>query len=617
VKTTNFSAMTDEERKAAFSGLDSDALAAAITEAKDEAKTLFALTEVTTEQADEAEALMASIGHMEAEDAERTAEADKAAQRFAAARDAFAASTEPSADDSDDSADDSDDSDDTADADDTDADDSADDTDADDAADSADSADADADSADVAAGDAVTTAAARPSQKAKVPASKKVAAATKRPDRKRTQPVTITAAADVPGFATSAPLSGMEEVTKALMGRVKGFQPFNLNAAKAARQASGGKAVLNKVGVASFGLDRPAALVASGTPGQEYEAMKNAIEDHKKAVIATLDAGKTLTAGALVAAGWCAPSPVAYNYIADYVVDGLLTVPEVGAPRGGLMTTTGPERSSQDEALDDFGWTQTEAEAEARTVKECEVIVCPDFEDNRLDAIGYCYKIPLLTQKAYPELITDALKFAGVLYAHRSNRRMISDIVGMSDAVTFSGYGPSMTDSLEALSLIAVAERRRWNLGQSAVMEVKVPAFALEIYRADISRRNGIAKDSVSDGDIARHFADRRLAVEYVADWQEISVRSGALVLPGAFDVLIYPAGTFVTAREDVISLQGVYDAASLSVNEYTGVFFEQGYMTIKAGYGASQVTIPINTAGEQGALTLNGLGDTLAGGSF
>jgi hypothetical protein len=320
---------------------------------------------------------------------------------------------------------------------------------------------------------------------------------------------------------------------------------------------------------------------------------------------------------AKTAAAWCSPSENVYTYIADYVVDGLATFPGVSAPRGGLNITTGPERSSQGTALDDFGWTQTEAQAEAQTVKPFEVIVCPDFVDHRLDAIGYAYKIPILTQKAYPEIVTDALRFAGVLYAHRGNRRKILDAVALSDAVTFNGYGSSFTDSLEALSIIAMAERRRWNVGKNAIMEVKAPTLALEVYRADMSRRNGIVKDSVSDSDIARHFADRRLAVEYVSDWQEVSVESGALILPGEFDVLMYPAGTFAVADEEVINLSAVYDAASLSVNEYTGVFFEQGYMMVQMGYGSSLVTVPINTAGEQGALVLTGFGDSSASGSF
>ncbi|MBC7630417.1 major capsid protein, partial [Aeromicrobium sp.] len=274
--------------------------------------------------------------------------------------------------------------------------------------------------------------------------------------------------------------------------------------------------------------------------------------------------------------------------------------------------------SSQGAALDDFGFVQTEAEAEAGMVKTLEAIVCPDFVDHRLDAIGYGFTIPFLTQKAYPELVADALKFAGVLWAHKMNRRRIGQILTLSDAVTFEGYGPSVTDSLEVLSLIALNERRKWNLGRNAIIEVKLPDIALEVFRSDMSRRSGLALDDVAtEQKINAHFAARGLAVEYLSDWSEISYGS-AVVLPGSFPAVMYPSGTFVEAVEEVVNLSAIYDAASITVNEYTGVFFEQGQMVVKAGYGATKLTIPVNTAGESGALTLTGSGDAIEGaGSF
>ena len=553
-------------------------LTAALTTRKAGATALFALAEPTITQVDAAEAVVASIGTIEAEQATRAAAVKDATDRFAAARATFSAEGEVE------------------------------ETEAVEVEASVEEAEeteevVEASVEEAEETEAVVTASGSKSQTIKPSAAKAVARKVARPVVAKNKPVVITAAADVPGFATGSTLDGMDQVAKALMGRVKGFAPFNAQAAKAVRSQSAGQPVLNKFGVASFGLDFDASLVASA--GNDYSAVKAAIK------------GREGTDGALTAAGWCAPSEPVYTYIADYVVDGLSETPEVSAPRGGLLLTTGPERSSQGDALDAFGFVQTETQAEAQTVKTCETIVCPEFDDHRLDAIGYCYKIPLLTQKAYPELVTDALKFAGVLYAHKVNERIISDKVALSTAVSFSGYGSSFTDALEALSLIAMAERRRWNVGRNAVMTVEAPELALEVFRADMSRRNGIAKDSVSDGDIARHFADRRLAVQYVADWQEVSVENGALILQGDFDVMMYPAGTFIKAVEDVVNLSAVYDAASLSINEYTGVFFEQGILVAKAGYGSSLVTIPINTAGEQGALSIVGLGDSSAAGSF
>ena len=71
---------------------------------------------------------------------------------------------------------------------------------------------------------------------------------------------------------------------------------------------------------------------------------------------------------------------------------------------------------------------------------------------------------------------------------------------------------------------------------------------------------------------------------------------------PAAIQALIYPKGTFIKALENVINLQTVYDAASLSINEYTGVFFEQGILVAKAGYGSDLLTIPVCVAGQTGA---------------
>lgn len=591
-----------------FSTMSNDDLAAALTEKRAKATEMFALTEVTPAQADEAEALMASIGEIEAEQARRAKVAKDAADKFASLRDKFAVNdgVEDSEEDAEEDAE--------VEAEEDAEVDSEEDTEVEADAE----ADAEADGGED-GGDAVTTASADPAmgQRVKVSAARKVGRKVKRPAVAANRQVTITAANDVPNFAVGQPLNDMETVTKALLNRAKGFAPFNESAARAVRSASGGAEVLQKFGVASFGLNFDGALVASSSD-KDYGAYQTALKEHRAALAESMEAALNGQPATLSAAGWCAPSETVYSFIADYVVDGLLSMPEVNAPRGGINITTGPAHVTYGEtALNDFGFVQTEAQAEAGTVKTCETIECPEFEDHRLDAIGYCYKIPLLTQKAYPELITDALRLANVLYAHKVNRRLINDIVALSDDVDFSGYGASLTDALEALSLVAMRERRKWNIGENAIMEVKAPLALREVFRADMSRRTGLAlTDIATDQKIAAEFAARRLAVEYVADWQEISF-TGNIVLPGSFDVLIYPSGTFVKAVEDVISLQAVYDAASLSVNEYTGVFFEQGILTAKVGYGSSKVTIPVNTAGETGAAIMQGLGDGTAAGSF
>ena len=568
-----------------LTAMEPEALTAALTEAKDEAQKFAAKDSVTVEEVDTFEQVLAAVGLIEAEVERRAQVAKDAADRFAAAKAKFSADTEepeePEAEEPEEP-----------------------EQPEEPEAEQPEEPEAEQPEGEQPEGEqgealsASGDAAKRTVVKASGGIGKKVAKRVPAPG-KATPQVVITAAADVPDFATGQRLTDMEQVTKAAMNRVEGFSPFDEAVGRANYEASHGEPMLTKVGVASFRSQFDKDKITSH--GNEYSPVKAALADHERGLVESMKTGQTLTA-----AGFCAPSETIYSFLADYVVDGLLTLPEVNAPRGGINITTGPSHSTQGQALTDFGFEQTEAEAIAGKVKTCETIECPEFVDHRLEAVGYCFKIPFLTQMAYPELITDALRLADVRYAHKVNKRMIDDVVALSTAVTANGVGASVTDTLEALNIIAMRERRKWNLGRNAIMEVKLPEVALEIFRADMSRRTGLAlTDTANEAKINAQFAANRLAVEYVSDWQELP-GTGAPVLPDTFDALIYPAGTFVKAVQDVVKLQAVYDAASLSVNEYTGVFFEQAMLVAKVGYGSTKVTIPVCSAGLTGAAILS-----------
>lgn len=563
-----------------FSTMSNEALAAALTEQREKGQALHDLDNPTVAQAQEFEDVLASMRDIEAEQASRAEQVRDAEARFAAARDQFSSMSEGSNEGAEPEGNESE-------SDEPESDEPEGDEPEGNESEGNEPEGNGSEGAEPSGGpinDGVTTASARDSQR--ISAARKIGRKGKRPAAPASNPVTITAAADVPNFATGSQIPDMEGVTKALLNRTKGFAPYNAQAAASVRSQSGDQPVLHKFGVAHFSVPMDESMVATGGPAKEYAAVKAALK------------GRQGEGSALTAAGWCAPSETVYSWVADYVVDGLVSVPEVSAPRGGLMLTTGPERI----ALADFGFTQTEAEAEAKTVKPCETIDCPEFTDHRLDAIGYCFKIPLLTQKAYPELITDSLRYANALYAHKVNKRVIDDMVTLSTAISYTGLGAVLTDTLEALTIMATRERVRWNVGVNAVMEVKLPQWVREVFRADLSRRAAVAVDAITDQQIDAHFTARRLSVEYVSDWQEMSQTATTLEWPDTFKAMMFPAGTFIKAIEDVVNLSAVYDAASLSVNEYTGVFFEQGILVAKAAYGSSLLTIPICAAGRTGA---------------
>lgn len=620
----NFSTMTDADRTTEFAKMSDADLSAYRTEARAEASTLFALANPTMSDADTAVSIQASIKHVEVEQARRAGEATKTAEAFAAAKAAFDGETEtgvaPEAD-----------------------------PEAEAEVDPEGEADPEAEteveaaymddeemamspedmkkkkmmddeemSMDDEEKKAMTAAATR---RANTPlpktAARKVGAQTKRPAVQSNNKVVITAAANVPDIAAGTRLEGMEAVTAGVQSQIKNGPTWNERAAQAL-QDSGVTEDLRKSPVASFHVPFDSTMVASG-PGQtakgvdhEYSAVKASLARHKEVIMASM-LNKPNPAGndpMTAAAAWCAPSETVYTWLADYVMDGLITIPEVSAKRGGLFITQGPQLAQTTYAgdlVDGFGFDGTEAQMIAGYVKTCETLVCPPFVDHRLDFDGYCWKIPILTETAYPELVTDAMRLSDVLYAHKINRRFIKNISDGSTLVATNGLGATFTDTLEALTQIAVKERRWWNLGENAVMEVKLPQHALDIFQFDMSRRTGLALDDVAtEQKVAAHFANHNLAVQYVSGLQNIhqSVVTGAW--PVNIPALIYPMGTWVKAVEPVIRLSAIHDAASLSQNEYTGVFFEQGLMTVKVGYRSHKVNIPVCTAGLTGAVVLD-----------
>jgi len=82
---------------------------------------------------------------------------------------------------------------------------------------------------------------------------------------------------------------------------------------------------------------------------------------------------------------------------------------------------------------------------------------------------------------------------------------------------------------------------------------------------------------------------------------------AAALAAGGFFLIaaLIYPAGTWVKGTTDVITLDAVYDSATLLTNEYTALFAEEGIALIQRCYDSYKVTVNTCTSGQTGAKDL------------
>lgn len=410
----------------------------------------------------------------------------------------------------------------------------------------------------------------------------------------RRRNVTLTAAADVPGFANGSELRP-DQLGEAFEARARGY------AGMAGRD---GKSSAN---FASIHIDFDDALVASGASGDRFIDVTGVLD-------AAADEGN-LAGGSLVAAGgWCAPSETLYDLLNMSTSEGLISVPEISASRGGLKWATGP----------DFGavyanggmFTLTEAQAISGATKPVFDIPCPSFTESRMNADGMYLTGDILSQRGYPEAISDYITKAQIAWQHYVSGKTIIDMVTGSVAVDMSsaaiqadfGATPNVLGAL-ALQVEDMKYRGRLSRGQS--VEVVLPYFARSIIRSDIAKRQGLSPDefTISDAQIDALFTNLGVNPQFVYDWQDNIVSGGtanpfggestpASTWPQKFKALLYPAGTWARALTPVIELSTVYDSTLLTTNQYVALFTEQGRLTIKRGFDSRVVTLASNPSG-------------------
>ena len=349
-----------------------------------------------------------------------------------------------------------------------------------------------------------------------------------------------------------------------------------------------------------------------------------------------LDKGGSLTA----AAGWCAPSENDYDLCTNWAAGvGILDLPTVTATRGGINYTDEPDFPTiYANAIAAGGGSNllTEAQVIADTAKTCSVIPCPTFEDRRLDVAALCIRVSFLQAAGYPEVVnawTD-----GLLAAHEQeiNRNIIAQILTRAGAATVfahpdpdpaGGPGDSFTSSvLAAVELAREDLMYRFMLPRNSTIEVVLPFWVLAQIRADLSRRNGVNLLNVSDAEISSMFTLRGARVQFVRGWQDGLITGGALsatfpggdaatpfmtALPQTVDFLAWPAGSVVLARQDVVTLTNVYDAASLAVNQYTSLFAEEGYAPLFPCPGQRLYTVAGCVGGITGSNSINCVDET------
>lgn len=405
---------------------------------------------------------------------------------------------------------------------------------------------------------------------------------------------TIKAAADLRSFSTGSTMADLNDVVQGAMERFAAMPNTKIGNSR------------TRYGVASIQKGRTDGFSVDNKDFRTFQDLIQAASKESRL------AGGSLTA----AGGWCSPSETLYDLCTIESTDGLWDLPEVQANRGGINFTKGP--SFQD-IYDLGGFLQTEAQAEAGTEKDCWDVECPPFQDVRMDAIGLCIRAGILTNTTYPELIRRYLEGALIAQQHRVTADLIRRAVEITGpAVNIPDVFPNAVSLLSALELVAEGERQRWRLPFSATLEIVLPRWVRAALRADLANRTGVELTNVTDQMIDAHFAARGLRVQFIYNYQPLTIRTGAGTegdpyvsvpatdYPDTIQTLMYPAGTFVKLSTDVINLDAVYDSTGLSTNTYTALFAEEGIALANTCFEARNIAIPFAVSGLTGAANIN-----------
>ena len=420
----------------------------------------------------------------------------------------------------------------------------------------------------------------------------------------------ITAAADVPGVSMGSSLDGIEGLAAAAVARMKALPTGPMAGGPGPDEIRGGGHTVS-AGIASISNMFPPELGVNMRDGDE-------------AAIAMATDESRLPGGSLVASGgWCSPSETIYELAGELeAITNLVDVPEVQVNRGGIRTTEGPDFSTLFAGAG-IGVVKTEAEAIAGYTKAIYRVPCTAFEDTRAGVVHTGIEAGILQNDAYPELTQRVTRGALVAHAHKVNAETIRQIEAQSTSAGTLAFGPSASTAvLNGLALLATHYRYKYRAADTMALELKLPLWLKEVFRADLAVTSGWSRDEalkVTDAQISAWFVERNLSVQWLYDWQDaytgVTGGFGGATIPTGWPTtvkaIIHAPGAFIRGRGDVITLNAVYDSTNIKVNDFLVLFAEEKLLVKRRQYLSYVATLPLATNGVVGApadLTAQGL---------
>ena len=332
---------------------------------------------------------------------------------------------------------------------------------------------------------------------------------------------------------------------------------------------------------------------------------------------------------ALVAGGgWCAPSETRYDFFNIACESGMIDLPTFGVTRGGIEFPVSPSLADAlaggtafagfaatfSNESTPFLWSEADdiAAATGSPTKPCIRVPCPDFDEERLEAYGYCLTAGNLTDDAYPEATQNTLQLLMSAHAHIVNARLIALMLARSTAaITITGG--AVTDSAapriyNAVGLAATDYRARYGMCIDDVLEVVLPYWVRDVIQADLAWKAGVELGDIPLSEVNRYFTARNVAVQWVNDWQvrgsgQFGNATPMTAWSTTADFLIYAAGTFVHGQGMSLDLGVIRDSVLNETNDHTAAWSEEAHLIARVGHESRRYTVGFQVNGATSAL--------------
>lgn len=182
------------------------------------------------------------------------------------------------------------------------------------------------------------------------------------------------------------------------------------------------------------------------------------------------------------------------------------------------------------------------------------------------------YPIPVATNNYYPGSTLDQSSFG--LY----------------------GMGSAAEAVMERIGWLVTWFRNTYRMAWNTSLEAIAPWWFREYLKVDVERKlNRPHNPKVSNAEVDAYFRTWGVKVNWVYDWQDMpsteyhppfdDVISSHIMprggWPNACDIVLYPAGSWTLAEQNIIRLDATYDSNRLRNNRFTSLFMEDGWMLL------------------------------------